>query len=187
MHIWNSQCLMKKKQVWSTNRCVLSTFSLNLIHRETDGPTDIPYLMQFYISAMFVDFPDEIHKEKPSFLDFENNWLPTDGRTDGRTDRPSYRDARTHLKQTVALCAYTCVNIHLCVCAYVRTYRRAYVHAFVCMCDAHIQACVRKYLRAYVRAYEQRCSWRQQLVNRSELDYFPSQSRPRTKWDIVTY
>ena len=22
----------------------------------------------------------------------------TDGRTDGRTDRPSYRDARTHLK-----------------------------------------------------------------------------------------
>ena len=23
---------------------------------------------------------------------------PTDGRTDGRTDRPSYRDARTHLK-----------------------------------------------------------------------------------------
>ena len=58
--------------------------------------------MQFYISAMFVGFPDEIHEEKPSFLDFENNWLrtdgPTDGRTDGRTDRPSYRDARTHLK-----------------------------------------------------------------------------------------
>ena len=24
--------------------------------------------------------------------------LRTDGRTDGRTDRPSYRDARTHLK-----------------------------------------------------------------------------------------
>ena len=46
--------------------------------------------MQFYISVMFLGFPDEIHKEKPSFLDFENNWLrtdgPTDGRTDGRTD-----------------------------------------------------------------------------------------------------
>ena len=35
---------------------------------------------------MFVGFPDEIHDEKPSFLDFENNWLRTDGRTDGRTD-----------------------------------------------------------------------------------------------------
>ena len=50
--------------------------------------------MQFYISAMFVGFPDEIHEEKPSFLDFENNWLrtdrpsdrPNDGWTDGRTD-----------------------------------------------------------------------------------------------------
>ena len=47
---------------------------------------------------MFVGFPDEIHKEKPLFLDFENNWLWTDGPTDGSTDRPSYRDARTHLK-----------------------------------------------------------------------------------------
>ena len=62
--------------------------------------------MQFYISAMFVGFPDEIHEEKPSFLDFENNWLrtdrrtdrPTDQPTDGPTDGPSYRDARTHLK-----------------------------------------------------------------------------------------
>ena len=46
--------------------------------------------MQFYISVMFLGFPDKIHKEKPSFLDFENNWLrtdgPTDGPTDGRTD-----------------------------------------------------------------------------------------------------
>ena len=45
-------------------------------------------------------------KKKPSFLDFENNWLrtdrPTDGPTDGRTDRPSYRDARTHLKKEIA-------------------------------------------------------------------------------------
>ena len=35
---------------------------------------------------MFVGFPDEIHEEKPSFLDFENNWLRTDRRTDRRTD-----------------------------------------------------------------------------------------------------
>ena len=54
--------------------------------------------MQFYISVIFLGFPDKIHKEKPSFLDVENNWLRTDRRTDGRTDRPSYRDARTHLK-----------------------------------------------------------------------------------------
>ena len=49
--------------------------------------------MQFYISVMFLGFPDKIHKEKPSFLDFENNWLPTDRRTDGRTGRPT--DGRT--------------------------------------------------------------------------------------------
>ena len=47
---------------------------------------------------MFLGFPNEILEEKPSFLDFENNWLRTDGPIDGRTDRPSYRDARTHLK-----------------------------------------------------------------------------------------
>ena len=49
--------------------------------------------MQLYISAMFVGFPDEIHKEKPTFSDFENNWLRRDGRTDGPTDRPT--DQRT--------------------------------------------------------------------------------------------
>ena len=51
--------------------------------------------MQFYLSVMFLGIPDKIHEEKRSFLDFENNWLRTDGRTDG----PSYRDARTHLKK----------------------------------------------------------------------------------------
>ena len=66
--------------------------------RWTDQQAYFPIEMQFYISAMFVGFPDEIHKERPSFLDFENNWLRTDGPTDQRTDRPSYRDARTHLK-----------------------------------------------------------------------------------------
>ena len=49
--------------------------------------------MQFYISMMFLGLPDDIHEEKPSFFDFENNWLPTDGRTDRPTDRPT--DGRT--------------------------------------------------------------------------------------------
>ena len=73
-------------KVWSTNRCVLSTFffSFNMVRR-TDQ-VYFPIEMQFYISAMFVGFPDEILKEKLSFLDFENNWLRTDGRIDGRTD-----------------------------------------------------------------------------------------------------
>ena len=48
----------------------------------TDQQAFFPIEMQFYISAMFVGFPDEIHEEKPSFLDFENNWLRTDGRSD---------------------------------------------------------------------------------------------------------
>ena len=54
--------------------------------RRTDQQAYFPIEMPFYISAMFVGFPDEMHKEKPSFLDFENNWLRTDGRTDRRTD-----------------------------------------------------------------------------------------------------
>ena len=55
--------------------------------RRTDQQAYFPIEMQFYISAMFVGFPNEIHEERPSFLDFENNWLRTDGRTDGPTDR----------------------------------------------------------------------------------------------------
>ena len=51
---------------------------------------------------MFLGLPDDIYEEKPSFLHSKKNALRTDGRTDGptdgRTDRPSYRDARTHLK-----------------------------------------------------------------------------------------
>ena len=58
--------------------------------RRMDQQAFFPIEMQFYISVMFLSFPDKIHEEKPSFLDFENNWLrtdgPTDGRTDGRTD-----------------------------------------------------------------------------------------------------
>ena len=68
----------------------------------TDQQAYFPIEMQFYISVMFVGFPDEIHQERPSSLDFENNWLRTDRRTDRWTDRrvdtPSNRDARTHLK-----------------------------------------------------------------------------------------
>ena len=64
-------------------RPFFSTFNMD---RRTDQQAHFPIEMQFYISAMFVGFPDEIHEEKPSFLDFENNWLRMDGRTDGRTD-----------------------------------------------------------------------------------------------------
>ena len=63
-----------------------STFNMD---RRTDQKAYFPIEMQFYISVMFLAFPDEIHKEKPSFLDFENNWLRTDRRTDGPTDRPT--------------------------------------------------------------------------------------------------
>ena len=63
--------------------------------RQTEQQAYFPIEKQFYISVMFLGFPDKIHEEKPSFLDLENNWL----RTDRRTDRPSYRDARTHLKR----------------------------------------------------------------------------------------
>ena len=35
---------------------------------------------------LLLGFPDKIHKEKPSVLDFENKWLQTDGPTNGPTD-----------------------------------------------------------------------------------------------------
>ena len=65
------------------------------MNRRTDQQAYFPTEMQFYISVMFLGFPDKIHEEKPSSLDFENNWLrtdrrtdgPMDGRTDGQTDR----------------------------------------------------------------------------------------------------
>ena len=65
-----------------------------------NGRTNRHTFLQFYISVM--GLPDNIHKEKPSFLQFKKNALPTDRPTDRpanrRTDRPSCRDARTHLK-----------------------------------------------------------------------------------------
>ena len=54
--------------------------------RQTDQQAYFPKETQFYISVMFLGFPNKFHKEKPSFLDFENNWLRTDGRTDRPTD-----------------------------------------------------------------------------------------------------
>ena len=62
----------------------------NFKHGNTDQQTYLPIEMQFYISEMFLSLPDNIQEEKPSILNFENNWLrtdgPTDRRTDGRTD-----------------------------------------------------------------------------------------------------
>ena len=74
---------IKLKQVRSTNRCVI----FNLIHGQTDGPSDLdlPVEMQFYISVMFLGLPDDIHEEKPSFLQFKKKRI-TDRRTDGPTD-----------------------------------------------------------------------------------------------------
>ncbi len=54
--------------------------------RQTNQQAYFSIEMQFYISAMTVGFPDDVHKEETSFLDFENNWLRTDGSTDQRTD-----------------------------------------------------------------------------------------------------
>ena len=42
--------------------------------------------MQFYISVMFLGLPDDIHEEKPSFLQSKKNALWTDGPTDGPTE-----------------------------------------------------------------------------------------------------
>ena len=62
-------------------------FSTYNMDQWTDQQAYFPIEVHFYISAMFVGVPDEIHKERPSFLDFENNWLRTDRPTDGPTDR----------------------------------------------------------------------------------------------------
>ena len=80
---------VKKKQVWSTNRCVLLTvFSTLNMDRWTNQQTYLPIEMQLYISVMFL--PDSIQEEKPSFFNFENNWLRKDGPTDGRTNRHDF-------------------------------------------------------------------------------------------------
>ena len=58
-------CSGFEKQVWSTNRCVLSTFfSTWFEDRRTDQLTYLPVVMQFYISLMFLGLLDDIHKKK---------------------------------------------------------------------------------------------------------------------------
>ena len=92
-HIPNDQQLVTK-HVWSTNRYILLTFfSTFNMDRRTDQKAYFPLEMQFYISVMFLGFPDEMQEEKPSFLDSKNNWLRTDRRTNRRTNRPT--DGRT--------------------------------------------------------------------------------------------
>ena len=58
-----------------------------------DQQSYLPVEMQFYISVMFLGLPDDIHEEKPSFLQSKKNALRTDGRMDRRTDGPT--DGRT--------------------------------------------------------------------------------------------
>ena len=81
----------------------MTFFSTLNMERRTDQQTYLPVEIQFYISVMFLDLPDNIQEEKPSFFNFENNWLRNDQRTDGWTERPSYRDVRTHLKMAESL------------------------------------------------------------------------------------
>ena len=58
-----------------------------------DWPTDISSykdaILHFCDVLGLSDNKKEKQEETPSFFDFENNWLPTDGRTDGRTDQPT--------------------------------------------------------------------------------------------------
>ena len=63
-HIPNDRQLVTK-HVWSTNRYILLTFfSTFNMDRRTDQKAYFPLEMQFYISVMFLGFPDEIHKEQ---------------------------------------------------------------------------------------------------------------------------
>ena len=66
-------------------------FSTQFMDRRTDQQFYLPVEMQFYISVMFQGLPDDIHVEKPSFLQSKKKALrtdkPTDGLTNGWTDR----------------------------------------------------------------------------------------------------
>ena len=64
----------------------MTFFSTLNMERRTDQQTYLPIEIQFYISVMFLGLPDNIQEGKPSYLNFENNWLLPDGPTDGRTD-----------------------------------------------------------------------------------------------------
>ena len=52
------------KQVWSTNRCVLSNLFFKFEDRQMDQETCLPVEIQIYISVMFLGLPDDIHEEK---------------------------------------------------------------------------------------------------------------------------
>ena len=59
----------------------------NFKHGQMDKHTDIStYGDAILHFCDFLGLPDNIQEEKPSFFNFENNWLRTDRRTDGRTD-----------------------------------------------------------------------------------------------------
>ena len=59
-----------------------------------DQQTYLAVNMQFYISVMFMGLPDDIHEEKPLFLQLKKKRI-TDGPTDRRTDGPT--DGQTFL------------------------------------------------------------------------------------------
>ena len=61
-------------------------FSTLNMERQTDQQTYLPIEMQFYIYVMFLGLPDNIQEKKPTFFNFDNNWLRTDRRTDRPTD-----------------------------------------------------------------------------------------------------
>ena len=75
----NTRGRPEKQQVWSTNRCVLLNYFFKFEDRWTDQQTCPPVEMQIYISVMFLGLPDDIHEEKPSFLDLKKmHYRPTD-------------------------------------------------------------------------------------------------------------
>ena len=51
----------------------------------TDQQTYLPVEMQFYISVMFLELPDDIHEEK-HFLQYRKNALEINRLTDGPID-----------------------------------------------------------------------------------------------------
>ena len=44
-----------------------------------DQQTYLPVEMQFYISVMFLGLPDDMHEEKPSFLELKKKRITDDG------------------------------------------------------------------------------------------------------------
>ena len=57
--------------------------------RRTDQKAYFSIVKHYYISVMLPGFPDEIHKEKPSFSRF-GKLLVRDGGTNGWTDQQTY-------------------------------------------------------------------------------------------------